>query len=115
MKNNIAIGALVTFVAAAGCTTMPLKTESSNSAIRAAEEVGAADVPQASLYLQMAKEEVELAKKLSKNGDRERAVSMLHRADADAELAVMLSHSDAELQEAEAAKERVRQLRRDNP
>ena len=40
---------------------------------------------------------------------------MLLRAEADAELAVELSHGDAEKAESKAAVERVRQLRQDNP
>jgi hypothetical protein len=37
------------------------------------------------------------------------------RAEADAELAVTLSHGDAERLEAEKSMERVRQLRQENP
>jgi regulator of protease activity HflC (stomatin/prohibitin superfamily) len=97
-----------------GCANAPLRTESSTSGIRAAEEVGAAKIPQASLYLQLAKEEQELAKGLAAKGKKEEAASMLLRAEADAELAIVLSHGDAEKSEAMAAVERVRQLRRDN-
>jgi hypothetical protein len=39
---------------------------------------------------------------------------MLSRAEADAELAVVLSHGDKEKTEAMAAMARVRQLREDN-
>jgi type IV pilus biogenesis protein CpaD/CtpE len=100
----------------AGCASAPpLRTEASTSGIRAAEEVGAAKVPQASLHLQLAKEELALAKALSAKGEKEQAASMLLRAEADAELAVVLSHEDAEKTEAKAAVERVRQLRQDNP
>ena len=42
-----------------GCTSPLLRTEASTSGIRAAEEVGAAGVPQASLHLLLAKEELE--------------------------------------------------------
>jgi len=110
----------VAFVATAivaGCASAPapLRTEASTSGIRAAEEVGAAKVPQASLHLQLAKEELALAKSLFAKGDKEKAASMLLRAEADAELAIALSHEDAEKSEAEAAAERVRQLRQDNP
>ena len=99
-----------------GCASAPpLRTEASTSGIRAAEEAGAANVPQASLHLQLAKEELELAKGLSAKGEKARAVSMLLRAEADAELAVELSHGDAEKAESKAAVERVRQLRQDNP
>jgi len=98
----------------AGCANVPLRTEKSTSAIRAAEEAGAATVPQASLHLQLAREELEAAKKLSEKGDKEEARSMLMRAEADAELAIDLSHKDTERAEAREAVERVRQLRKDN-
>ena len=106
--------AIVATAIVAGCATAPLRTEASTSGIRAAEEAGAAKVPQASLHLQLAKEELEFAKGLAAKGKKEEAVSMLLRAEADAELAVVLSHEDAEKSEAMAAMERVRQLRKDN-
>jgi outer membrane murein-binding lipoprotein Lpp len=106
--------AVVAITIFAGCANTPLRTEASTSGIRAAEEAGAAKVPQASLHLQLAREELELAKGLASKGDKEKAVSMLSRAEADAELAVVLSHGDVEKSEAAAAVERVRQLRRDN-
>jgi len=40
---------------------------------------------------------------------------MLLRAEADAELALVLSHEDAERTEANAAVARVRELRKNNP
>jgi outer membrane murein-binding lipoprotein Lpp len=107
--------AVVTTAFVAGCASAPLKTEASTSGIRAAEEAGAAKVPQASLHLQLAKEELELAKGLAAKGDKKEAKSMLLRAEADAELAVVLSHGDAQKLEATAAVERVRQLQQDNP
>ena len=106
--------AVVTTAFVAGCASAPLKTEASTSGIRAAEEAGAAKVPQASLQLQLAKEELELAKGLAAKGEKEEAASMLLRAEADAELAVVLSHEDAEKSEAMAAVARARQLRQDN-
>jgi len=102
----------------AGCGSSPvLNKEASTSAIRAAEESGASKVPSASLYLQLAKEELENAKMISARddeGDKERAESMLLRAQADGELAVALSRSDADKKAATDAVERVRQLRQDN-
>jgi len=120
MRHLLRIGTLVFAVAvmatviAAGCASAPPSTEASTSGIRAAEEVGAAKVPQASLHLQLAKEELEHAKVLSEKGENDKAASMLSRAEADAELAVALSREDAEKEEARAAVERVRQLRQDN-
>ena len=97
-----------------GCANVPLRTEASTSGISAAEEAGAVKVPKASLHLQLAKEELESAKMLAKKGEKEKADSMLMRSEADAELAVVLSHEDAEKTEAQAAVERARQLRKDN-
>src|ERR1035437_5797403 len=121
MKHVSKIGIMVFAVAAvataivAGCAAnVPLRTEASTSVIRAAEEAGAAKVPQAALHLQLAKEELELAKGLAAKGEKEQAASMLLRADADAELAVVLSREDAERSEAQAAVARARQLRQDN-
>jgi hypothetical protein len=71
-------------------------------------------VPQAALHLQLAKEELARAKALSAEGDHEEAASMLSRSEVDAEMAVVLSREDAERSEAEAAVERVRQLKADN-
>jgi hypothetical protein len=100
---------------ATGCaSTPPLRTEASASGIRAAEEVGAAKVPQASLHLQLAKEELENAKALAAKGDKGMAVSMLSRSEVDAELAVALSREDAERAEARGAVDRVRQFRQEN-
>ena|SRR5208337_1364069 len=107
--------AIVATAITMGCANTPLRTEASTSGIRAAEEVGAAGVPQASLHLQMAKEELELARGLSAKGEKDEAASMLLRSEADAELAVALSREDAEKSEAQAALERVRKLRQDNP
>ena len=108
--------AVVVAAIAAGCTSSaPLRTESSTSGIRAAEEAGAGKVPQASLHLQLAKEELDRAKELASIGQKEKAQYMLSRAEADAELAVALSRGDAEKAEAQAAVARVRQLRQDNP
>ena len=98
----------------AGCANVPLRTEASTSRISTAEEAGAAKVPQASLHLQLAREELETAKRLAARGEKEQADSMLLRAEADAELAVVLSHEDAEKSEAMAAVARVSQLRQDN-
>ena len=119
MKQGPKIGIKLFVVAAAatlfaGCANVPLRTDASTSGIRTAEEAGAAKVPQASLHLQLAKEEQETAKNWAARGDKEKAQSMLMRAESDAELAVVLSHEDAERSEALAAVERVRQLRKDN-
>jgi hypothetical protein len=106
--------AIVATTLIAGCATAPLRTEASTSGISSAEAAGAANVPQASLYLQLAKEELQQAKALAAKGEEEEAASMLKRSESDAELAVVLSREDAEKAEAMAAVERARQLRQEN-
>lgn len=110
------LSASVLFAAViAGCgSAQVVDKEASTSAIRAAEEVGASSVPSASLYLQLAKEELENAKGLAAKGDKEQAESMLLRAQADGELAVALSRGDADKKEAADAIERVEKLRQEN-
>ena len=115
IKLMVLAATVVTVTIVAGCANAPLRTEASTSGIRAAEEAGAAKVPQASLHLQLAREELAQARDLSAKGEKEKAASMLLRAEADAELAVVLSREDAERMEANAAVARVRQLRQDNP
>ena len=86
----------------AGCASVqlpPERLEHSEAGIRSANEVGAQNVPEAKLLVQLAKDETESAKKMAASGD-EAAPSMLARADADAELAVVLAreaqvHADA--------------------
>lgn len=104
------LGTLTT-LAFAGCANGPaLKTDVSASAIRAAEEVGANQVPQASLHLQLAKEELDRANKLAGAGEKEQAASFLMRAEADAELAVVLARADTEKRDANDAMNRVHKL-----
>ena len=115
MRHALTVGCLLFVVVAAGCSSSPpLRTESSTSAIRAAEAVGATDVPRAALHLQLAKEELDRAKVLAEKGDKDEAASLLMRAEADAELAILLSQEQGEKTEAAQAMERVRQLQKDN-
>lgn len=115
LHNAVAALSIITALFLAACGSAPeVNKEASTSAIRAAEESGASKVPSASLYLQLAKEELEFAKKLAENGEVEQAESMLLRSQADGELAVALSRSASDKAEAANAVERVRQFRIDN-
>jgi hypothetical protein len=105
---------LLGLVAMACGGTQALPVEASASAIRAAEESGAEKVPRASLHLQLAKEEMDRSQALAKNGEKDQAVSLLQRAEVDAELAVVLAHEQKEKAAAADAVERVRQLQHGN-
>lgn len=95
-----------------GCAKQnDLETAAADSALRSAEAVGAGDVPQASLHVQLAKEAIVEAERLNTEGDEERAKSMLARAAADAELALLLANEQAEKDEADSAMKRVAEMR----
>jgi hypothetical protein len=99
----------------AGCASAPptKHMEASTAAIRAAEEVGAARVPAATLHLQLAKEQAQHAQKLMKDGRNEEATFVLMRAEADADVAVALARADQEQQRANEAQLKVQQLKSD--
>jgi hypothetical protein len=97
--------------AACSSTSQTARLESTSASIRAAEEVGARDVPQASLYLQLALEQSSHARQLIAEGDDDRAAPLLMRAQADAELAVALAREAAQRHEADVATARVQSLK----
>ena len=111
-------GRLALIIAAVGllaaCSSVPLRSEKSTSAISAAEAVGASSVPQAALHLQLAREQLEKARSLASRGKEELAESMLQRVVVDAELAALLATEATQKEEARAAIEQVRQLRQEN-
>ena len=79
----------------AGCASYPAPVQrlaDAQSTTTAAEQSGAAEVPQAELHLQYAKEEIEHARVLMKDKENERAAYMLVCAQADADLAYAEAH-----------------------
>lgn len=96
-----------------GCGGMPPPNDqlaASQSAIRAAEEVGGKSDPQAALHLKLAREQLEQAKALIQNDDNEAAERLLKRAEADAELALAIAKQRNTQAEAEEAMRQVEQL-----
>jgi hypothetical protein len=97
-------------LAVAACASFPPPTNTvatSIAAVRGAEELGAANVPQAALQLQLAQEEIAKAKKLMADGENELAHSMALRASNDAELAIVLTRESAARGKAVQAREGV--------
>ena len=97
-------------VFACASSTPTEKASESKAAVRAAEEVGADDVPQSALYLDLAKQQIATAEKLMKDGEQEQAARVLERAKADAELAIAVAKAEDERAGAETAAKRVEQL-----
>lgn len=99
----------------AGCATAPMpqaQVASSEGAIAGAQEAGAQWVPQAALHLKLAQEQRERALVLLKDGDTERANHLLARAEADALLAVALSHESQSQAAAEKMLDAVHALQK---
>lgn len=115
MRKELMLGGLLLTVLGAGCASSPpLNTSTSSSAIRTAEAAGANSTPLAALHLELAREAMADAEELASNGKQDQAESMLLRAEADAELAILLSQEQTEKSEAAAAMDRVRRLQEQN-
>jgi hypothetical protein len=94
-----------------GCGSAAVPTEkltAAEASLRAAKEVGASSVPQAELHLKLAEEQVQLARKLSADGENERAAQVLLRAKADADLALALARNAQAEHSLEAAGGKLR-------
>jgi hypothetical protein len=72
--------------------------------------VGAQQIPQASLHLTLAQEQLEKGKALMRHGDNEEAAFMLQRAQADAELALAMAHENQTQIEAQRVIDRARAI-----
>ncbi len=103
--------AAVGLVACASTPPPHDRQASSEAAIRAAKEIGAAQVPQAALHLKFAQEWLDKAKAQMREGDNAEASYTLLRAQADAELALALARENKTSTDAQAILERVRALR----
>lgn len=84
----------------------------SMAAARDAEESGAAQVPEAAAYLSMARNELDVARRMMKEGKNEQANYVVLRAYADAELAKSLAQQDVAQRRANQAAELARSARR---
>ena len=77
-----------------------------DAAIRSARELGAAQVPQAALHVQLASDQTSRARELMRDGDNREADRVLQRAHSDAELAVMLTKERNAKREADQARQK---------
>jgi hypothetical protein len=105
-----ALGGILSACAATPPTTE--KMASTSATIRAAQEIGAQSVPEASYYLQLSLEESEHGRNLIAKGEKARAASILTRAQADAELALALGREDQMRHDAQMAIDRAQALSR---
>ncbi len=105
------------FIGALGCgksAVVPAKFADAQSSISAATAVGAERNPQGALHLKMARDQLQQAQSLSADGKNEEARLVLERAQADAELALMLTREEGARAEARKAEQDVQELSKPN-
>lgn len=113
MKTLSSIGislALALNVACGGSTIPVTKVADSKATIRAAEEAGAKNTPEAELHLKMARDQLNQAQAHVNDGDNERAALFLNQSQADAELALALAHEAKERNATKQAQARLQHL-----
>lgn len=102
----------IVFVAGCGSTALPpAKVTEAQSAVSAAEAVGAANHPRAALHLKLANDQLEQAEGLMREDEHDKARLVLDSARADAELALLMTRSAQERAKAEQALRQVSELR----
>jgi len=113
IKLNAILGGLVLAACSSG-SQLPANYAPAQTAIGAADAVGARNEPRAALHLKMARDAVVRAQALSKEGDEKEAELMLERARTDAELALMVTREATARREATNAKRELEGLPRAN-
>jgi Domain of unknown function (DUF4398) len=108
------ISTLTLLCACGGAELNQTRATDVQASVMAAEQVGAADQPKAALHLQLAKEQIEAAKRLAADGDQSNSNLMLDRAKVDAELALQLARTEHEQASARQAWEKIHELRKDS-
>ena len=106
------ISALAVLVGCGGAELNQTRVTNVQAAVLAAEQVGANDQPKAALHLQLAKEQIESAKRLAADGDGSNANLLLERAKVDAELAMQLARTEREQANARQAWEKIQDLKK---
>lgn len=116
MRSSISTAGLVlaTFVSACAAHSVPAaRVGSAEATVRAARADGAATTPDAAVYLRLAEQQVDDAKRLIDEGEPERAEWLLVRAEADAALAAALSREAKAEQLADETSARARDAAED--
>jgi pyridoxal biosynthesis lyase PdxS len=81
-----------------GCAHEPAPTQQlagAMAAVRAAEEAGAANVPEAELHMKLAQEQIKQSEQLIAHDEGGKAQDKIMRAHNDAELALSITHEQA--------------------
>jgi hypothetical protein len=98
-----------------GCGSAAVPQEqltAAQAAVKGAEVAGAPSDPKAALHLKLAKEQVEKAQALIADGENEDAARLIERAQADADLALLLAREARGKQEAASVQEQIEEIKR---
>jgi hypothetical protein len=115
MKSITTLGALGALLVVTGCGASalpPAKVTETQSAISAAEAVGAENQPRGALHLKLARDQMKQAEALLREGDEEEARLVLERARIDAELALTLTRENKAQADAQQAVQQITTLER---
>ena len=94
-----------------GAAQPAARLTTAEAALRAASEVGAGEVPRASLHVKLAQEQIEEARQLINDGSDEQADLALRRAQADAELAIIVAKEHKTIADAKATAAKYEKLK----
>jgi hypothetical protein len=106
---------LVAFAAGCGSSLSIDAVSQPQAEVRAAEEAGAQDVPQAALHLKMAKDQLSVGDRAAADGHDQQATRAYARAKADAELAVLLARHAAVKKKLDEATQKTNALASGGP
>lgn len=96
-----------------GSAAVPLeRLTDAKATVRAAQEAGAQNTPQAALHLKMANDELASAQKAMDDNDNDRARLLLNQAQSDADLSLSLARGAGEKQQAQEAQAKIDGLRK---
>jgi hypothetical protein len=97
-----------------GCGSGAIPQEqltAAQASAKGAEVSGAPEDPRANLHLKLANEQIEKAKALIADGENEEAARLIDRAQADADLALVLAKEARAKKDVAEAKEQIEELK----
>lgn len=115
MTKQLLTACWLTGILVVGCGSAAVPQErltSAQAAVKGAEVAGAPEDPKAALHLKLANEQIARAKALISDDQNEDAARVLDRAQADADLALMLAKESRAKREAAGAREQIEELQR---
>src|SRR5450432_4665422 len=109
LKSVVSVSSVVLlFAVGCGSSAVPLdKLTDAKATVRAAQEAGAQNTPQAALHLKMANDELAASQRALDDKDNDRARLLLNQAQADADLSLALARGSADKQAVAAAQAKI--------